>query len=84
MCVRRLSDLDGAAVVSRWVDVDVVVKYVYVPLFVPGFLFLYFNMLRARARRGKKAREQRKASDGASEPAVAGSQDGAARAKKSQ
>ena len=25
-------------------DIDVVVKFIYFPLFVPGFLFLYFHI----------------------------------------
>ena len=34
-------------------DVDVVVKFIYFPLFVPGFLFLYFHMLKQRSRKLK-------------------------------
>ena len=32
-------------------DVDFIVKYVYFPLYIPGFLFLYFHMMKQRKRK---------------------------------
>jgi hypothetical protein len=32
-------------------DMDFIIKYVYFPLYIPGFLFLYFHMLKQRSRK---------------------------------
>jgi len=38
-------------------DAGTFVKFVYMPLFIPGFLFLYTNMLSSRKRRQKKLKK---------------------------
>ena len=58
----RADDISTWSVCSI-VDVDSVVKYLYFPLFLPGFLFLYLNMLRSRRRRNKASAQAQATTD---------------------